>query len=101
MRRLTKDEPNTLSNGSQSPTPPFDLDQVVASVQLQFKQFGGADVSVCGWPKEDTVQKQDKRIEDSWDQALLFFEVQKVYEVDRAWLKSRNLTLIAHASWRQ
>ena len=78
MRRLKKDGPATFWNGSQSALPPSDLDHVVAANHLQFRQFGGKDVKLMGWPKEPTDTKKDRWIRDFSDHALLFFEVQKI-----------------------
>jgi len=78
MRRLTKDEPASWSNGSTSKIPPSNLDHVVASDHLKFKAFGAADVTVRGWPKQQGTAKQDKWIKDFSDHGLLFFEVQRV-----------------------
>jgi hypothetical protein len=78
MRRLLKDEDATWWNGPGSSDPPSNLDHVVASGHLQFKQFGGKDVTVLGWPKEGTDAKKAKWIADYSDHGLLYFEVQKV-----------------------
>ena len=77
MRRLTK---NSLTwwNGPGSRFPPSDLDHVVASEQLGFRQFtGGVDVDVRGWPKLATPAQQGNWINQNSDHALLFLEVQK------------------------
>lgn len=78
MRLLSKDKPHTWSNGSTSTIPPSNLDHVVAANHLAFKSFGGADVSVRGWPKESTTAKQDTWIRRYSDHALLYLEVQRV-----------------------
>ena len=78
MRMLSKDEPHTWPNGSTSMIPPSNLDHVVAANHLQFKSFGGADVSVRGWPKESTAAKQDAWIRRFSDHGLLYLEVQRV-----------------------
>jgi endonuclease/exonuclease/phosphatase family metal-dependent hydrolase len=75
MVRLTKNAPKTWSNGSKSKIPPSDLDQVVASDNLTFKDFGGSSVSVRGWVEETTDSAQDQWIENYSDHALLYFEV--------------------------
>jgi hypothetical protein len=77
MRFLTKDEPNTFSNGSGSRLPASDLDHVIAADHLTFKSFAGSDVSVRGWPKEPTPAKQDAWIRNFSDHAMLFLEVQR------------------------
>jgi hypothetical protein len=58
MRLLTKDEPATRSNGSQSSLRPSNLDHVVAADHLEFKGFSGAEVTVLGWPKLSTAAAQ-------------------------------------------
>jgi exonuclease III len=77
MRLLDKNAPATWSNGSTSTIPPSDLDQVVASKQMQFTLYDGVPVSVRGWPKELTPAAQDDWIGRYSDHALLYFEVQK------------------------
>ncbi len=77
MRRLSKNAPNTWSNGSGSSYPPSNLDHVVASENLAFRQFGGADIDVRGWPVLATTAQQDKWIQDFSDHACLYLEVQK------------------------
>ena len=78
MRRLSKDKPHTFWNGSASPTQPSDLDHVVASNQLQFKQWSGRDINIRGWPELSTTAEKDAWIGRYSDHALLFLEVQKV-----------------------
>lgn len=41
-------------------------------------ESNGVDISVLGWPKENTDAKKEKWIGDHSDHALLHFEVQKV-----------------------
>ncbi len=77
MRRLTKNKPKTWWNGPGTSLPPSDLDHVVASEQLQFKSFSGADVDVRGWPALP-ASKQGDWIKRFSDHGLLFLEVQKV-----------------------
>lgn len=52
------------------------LDQVVASDQIAFEQFGGKDVDVRGWPQLPDAE-QEKWVEKFSDHALLYFEVSK------------------------
>lgn len=78
MRSLVKSAPATWSNGSGSSMSPSNLDHVVAAEHLRFRAFGDAQVDVRGWPKEPTVPKQDKWIEDYSDHGLLYLEVQRV-----------------------
>jgi endonuclease/exonuclease/phosphatase family metal-dependent hydrolase len=76
MRRLEKDEIATWWGGGT--LPPSNLDHVVASNQLEFRQFGGADVTVRGWPKRETEAQQRQWIDRFSDHGLLYFEVQRV-----------------------
>ena len=78
MRVLTKDHPNTWSEGSGSSIPDSNLDQVVAAEHLQFKSINCADVTLKGWPEKQTQQAKDDWIKKYSDHALLYFEVQKV-----------------------
>jgi len=76
MKVLEKDATHTWWGGAT--IDPSNLDFVVASDHLQFKQFSGHDVAVRGWP-----QIEDKAERVTWvtrysDHALLYFEVQKV-----------------------
>jgi len=76
MRRLSKNKPHTWWNGTSS-LPPSDLDQVVASTHLKFKQFSDNDVDVRGWPEEDSEQAQGNWIKKYSDHGLLFFRLEK------------------------
>jgi hypothetical protein len=76
LRLLPKSANATFWNGSDSATPPADLDHVYASAHLRFRQFdGGAEVLVRGWPEFDTVAEQDDFIRDFSDHALLYAEI--------------------------
>jgi len=75
MRVLSKTSPQTWWGGSDN-LPPSALDQVVAADHLAFRQFGGADVAVRGWPEEGTDAQKRTWIRKFSDHALLFFEVQ-------------------------
>ena len=75
MRRLTKNAAATWSNGSGSSIPPSDIDHVVASEHLRFKQFGGADIDVRGWPEFTETADQDTWIDNYSDHGLLYLEV--------------------------
>jgi exonuclease III len=77
MRLLTKDHPETWSNGPGSSIADSNLDHVVAADHLQFRDFGGAEVSVRGWPAEDTPAKQGNWIKNYSDHALMYMEVLK------------------------
>jgi exonuclease III len=74
MRVLSKTRDVTWR--SQSDT--SNLDHVVAASHLQFKQFGGKDVEVRGWPELATEPEQLDWVEKFSDHGLLFFEVQEV-----------------------
>jgi hypothetical protein len=75
---LDKSEPATFGPGSSSSFSPSDLDHVVAADHLTFKDFGGASVSVRGWPQEPDDAARDAWTAKFSDHAMLFFEVQKV-----------------------
>lgn len=77
MFRPEKNAPATWWNGPGSRYKPADLDHVVASEQLQFKQFNGTDIDVRGWPKLATEDEQGDWIEQYSDHGLLYLEVQK------------------------
>jgi hypothetical protein len=77
VRRLSKNKPHTWWNGPGG-LHPSDLDHVVASSHLKFKQFNGSDVDVRGWPAEETEEKQKAWIDKYSDHdALLFFQLEK------------------------
>jgi len=91
MRRLSKSYEATWWNGPQGSYAPSNLNHVVASQHLAFKQFpapasggvelptaaGPSDVVVRGWPGLAANPAQ-RWIDDNSDHALLYFEVQKV-----------------------
>jgi len=76
MRLLAKDEPATWWNGGAS-LPPTSLDQVIAADHLSFRTFNGAEVTVLGWPKEQTTAARVSWIEDYSDHGCLYLEVEK------------------------
>lgn len=81
MRVLQKDQDATWWNGPGSRFPPSDLDHVVATKHLNFRQFSGSDVTVLGWPKvraDDGDAAAGTWIDRFSDHGLLSFEVQKV-----------------------
>ena len=84
MRRLSKTQDATWSNGSTSSIPDSNLDHVFASKHLLFKQFTKpsdgtkVDVDVRGWVNQPSPDDKDNWIEDYSDHCLLYFEVQKV-----------------------
>ena len=80
MRRLSKDAPASWSNGSGSSFPPSNLNHVVASEHLQFRQFNGSDVTVLGWPKQKTVAAQDRWIAEFSQFQTVFDECVPVVE---------------------
>lgn len=77
LRRLTKPGPS-WRNADTPAGKEGDLDHVVASDHLQFRQFGGFDVALRGWPELATEAQRKKWIGDFSDHALVYFEVQKV-----------------------
>ena len=77
VRRLTKNKPYAWWNGPGSKYEPADLDQVVASEQLKFRQIGGADIDVRGWPALDNPSEQASWIKNYSDHGLLYLEVEK------------------------
>ena len=81
MRRLSKDAPATWWNGTRSRYKPADLDQVVASDHLVFRQFRSKrqrfDVTVRGWPKLKSAAEQDSWIKQYSDHGLLYFQVNR------------------------
>lgn len=78
LRILPKNQPNTWSNGSTSPTPDSNLDHVIAAEHLKFKKFKNADVDVRGWPQAANAKEKDEWIKRYSDHGLLYFEVQKM-----------------------
>jgi hypothetical protein len=77
MHVLKKDVPATWWNGSGSGLPPSDLDQVVAAEHMTFKDFGGAQIQVNGWPKEPSVADKDAWISEFSDHGCLYLEVEQ------------------------
>ncbi|MFH2049269.1 MAG: endonuclease/exonuclease/phosphatase family protein [bacterium] len=77
MNILTKNQPYTFFNGSGSNIPKSNLDHVVASSNMKFKQFNGCDVSVRGWVDQATDAQKDNWIKNYSDHSLLYMEVQK------------------------
>ena len=73
MRVLTKSRAETW----RSTRFRSNLDHVVAAKHLRFRQFGGAEVDVRGWPELATEAEQRDWITRYSDHALLYFEVQK------------------------
>jgi endonuclease/exonuclease/phosphatase family metal-dependent hydrolase len=76
LRVLEKDEQFTWWGGGS--IDPSSLDFVVAREHLRFKQFGGFDVSVRGWPKLESREERLDWVRRYSDHALLYFEVQRV-----------------------
>lgn len=74
---LEKSEPATFWPGSTSPFAPSNLDHVVASNHLTFRDFGGVPVSVRGWPQEPTDAAKDEWAAKFSNHAMPFFEVHK------------------------
>ena len=84
MKRLSKTQDVTWSNGSTSSIPDSNLDHVFASKHLLFKQFNRpsdgakADVDVRGWVNQGSAADKDNWIKNYSDHCLLYFEVQRV-----------------------
>jgi Endonuclease/Exonuclease/phosphatase family len=78
MRLLEKDESATWWNGSASADPPSNLDQVIAAEHMTFKDFGGAEIQVNGWPKEPDDAAKDLWISEYSDHGCLYLEVEKL-----------------------
>lgn len=78
MKRLSKQHELSWWNGKPKYAPGSNLDHVVAAEHLRFRQFGGADVAVRGWPDEPGDAAKKDWIETYSDHAILSFEVQKV-----------------------
>jgi len=76
MRRLTKNKPYTWWNGPGSRYKPGDLDHVIASEQLRFRQFKAADIDVRGWPAFPSESTQKDWIENYSDHGLLYLVVE-------------------------
>ncbi|HPE54757.1 MAG TPA: endonuclease/exonuclease/phosphatase family protein [Bacteroidales bacterium] len=78
MRMLTKNSEYTYFNGSTSGLI-GNLDHVLASSHLEFKQFGGFDIKILGLTEfNHPSPEQDQWIKDYSDHGIMFFEVQKV-----------------------
>lgn len=81
LQLLDKTFPTTWSNGTGSRYPDSNLDHVIASKHLKFKEFNKngvkAPVDVRGWVDETSNAKKDKWIKDYSDHSLLYFEVLK------------------------
>lgn len=78
MRRLTKTHELSWWNGSDNYKPGSCLDHVIASNHIEFKLNNGFEVSVLGWPEEESDVEKRNWINTYSDHGLLYFEVQKV-----------------------
>jgi hypothetical protein len=76
LRVLKKDASNTWWGGAT--IEPSNLDFVVASDHLEFRQFAGSDVAVRGWPQLASLDERRAWVTRFSDHALLYFEVQRV-----------------------
>jgi hypothetical protein len=74
MRVLSKTAANTWGKTSGMRS---NLDHVVASDQLKFKDFAGKEVEVRGWAELPTEAEQAQWITRYSDHCMLYFEVQK------------------------
>jgi hypothetical protein len=75
MRLLSKNSDATFGDPKKKSLR-SNLDHVLASENLKFKSFGGAEVDVRGWPKLPADQQSEWMTTYS-DHALLYFEVQR------------------------
>jgi hypothetical protein len=80
-----KDEPVRVQrvvelrwNGPAGGYPPANIDHVVSSNHLTFKQFDSADVDVRGWAELKTDAEKVAWIKKYSDHSLLYMEVQKI-----------------------
>ena len=83
MRRLSKTQDLTFSNGSGSSIPDSNLDHVYASKHLQFKRFNSpnekkAEVDVRGWVNKKSSAEKDRWVDRYSDHCLLYLEVQRI-----------------------
>ncbi len=78
MRRFNKSSDLTWWNGKDKYKPGSNLDHVIASEHLKFKNMNGFEVSVRGWQQQTTELDQKDWISKYSDHGLLYFEVQKV-----------------------
>lgn len=77
MKVLSKNSNYTWWNGPSSKYKPMNLDQVIASKQLQFTLFNKKEVDVRGWVKEKTDADKQNWISNFSDHSLLYFEILK------------------------
>ena len=77
MRRLSKNQPHTWWNGPASKLPLSNLDHMVASDHLAFRQFVGSDIDVRDWPSL-AKNKQAAWIKSFTDHGPLYLEVQRL-----------------------
>ena len=78
MRLLGKNASATWWNGPGSRYEPSDLDQVIASNQLNFRRFSGSEIDVRGWPALDNESEQGEWIDRYSDHGLLYLVVEKM-----------------------
>ena len=78
MRQLTKNASATWWNGPGSTYQPSDLDHVVASAKLNFRQFGSKDIDLRGWPALSTDGEKADWIKKYSDHGMVFLEVERV-----------------------
>jgi exonuclease III len=75
MRLLSKNSDATWGDPKKK-SMRSNLDHVLASDDLTFKSFGGAEIDVRGWPKLPEAEQAEWMTTYS-DHALLYFEVQR------------------------
>ena len=75
VRLLSKTSDYTWWGGSESDYPPSNLDHVLASDSLNFREFDGMEILVRGWPELPTEEEQTNWIKNHSDHAMLYGEV--------------------------
>lgn len=75
LRALSKSNPFTFNNGSDSKLPRSNLDHVFAANHMEFTKPGGSEVKVGGWAELATEAEEDEWIELFSDHAPLSFTI--------------------------
>ena len=75
MRLLPKSKTHTWWNGPNGTYSPSDLDHAFASEHLRFRDYGGAELDVRGWPEKNTNAEKQTWIDQYSDHALVYGEV--------------------------
>ncbi len=79
IRRLTKNTSATSWKGPGSSK--TDMDQVLASSNLVFHSFSGADIDVRGWPQLSTEIGQVEWIRKYSYHGLVYFELDRIEDI--------------------